>query len=312
MRLFALLSLLFLTGSLLGQEDMPFDSLTRVRLEAIEHEMVLMGDSMVRDSSEEVRIRNAYLQIPLLLDILKTPGSFRYRFDSLRTTLIAYAPDSTFRIFTWQFQLNSGRYRHLGALQMRSDSLKLIPLFDASDFMQSPEDSITGPRRWYGAMYYNAMMQRAGDTLFYYFFGYDPNDPFSTKKLIEVIHFENGNPVFGARKFYLSAGDSNRVLSRFFLEYKKEASVSLNYDSTRNMIVYDHLVHLNEISEVAADLVPDGTYEGFVYKNGRWMHVEKVFHEAINEFDNPPVPHPVDFEKEKKAVEAERKRKEKK
>ncbi len=308
---YTLLLILFgLHLSLLGQGR--FDSLSLEKMHGLESRLLAMGDSMISDSSETVRIRNAYLQIPVLLDILKTPGSFHYPFDSLRVISLTYAPDSSFRVFTWQFQLNSGRYRHLGAVQINSDSLRLIPFFDASDFMQSPEDSISGARKWYGAMYYKAMLQYSGDTAFYYFFGYDPNDPFSTRKLVEVMHFENGELILGARKFYFPERDSNRYQSRFFIEYKKEASASLNFDESRNLIIYDHLVPLNPLSEAAADLVPDGTYEGFEYKNGRWEHVSKVFHEAINEFDNPPVPHPLDFEKEKKERMEQQKRREKK
>ncbi len=310
MRYTLLLLLLGLALAARGQER--FDSLTLEKMHGMEMQLLAMGDSMISDSSETVRIRNAYLQIPVLVEILKIPGSFHYPFDSLRTISLTYAPDSGFRVFTWQFQLNSGRYRHLGAVQLNSDSLRLIPLFDASDFMESPEDSISGARKWYGAMYYKAMMQLSGDTAFYYFFGYDPNDPFSTRKLVEVMHFENGELILGARKFYFPERDSNLYQARFFIEYKKEASASLNFDDSRNMIIYDHLVPLNPLSEAGADRVPDGSYEGFTYKNGRWEHVSKVFHEAINEFDNPPVPQPVDFEKEKKDRLEQQKRHEKK
>jgi len=305
--------LLFIMGlALTTRGQGQFDSLTLEKMHGMEMQLLGMGDSMISDSSETVRIRNAYLQIPVLVEILKIPGSFHYPFDSLRSISLTYAPDSAFRVFTWQFQLNSGRYRHLGAVQINSDSLRLIPLFDASDFMESPEDSISGARKWYGAMYYKAMMQFSGDTAFYFFFGYDPNDPFSTRKLVEVMHFENGELILGARKFYFPERDSNFYQARFFLEYKKDASVSLNYDESRNMILYDHLVPLNPLSEAGADRVPDGSYEGFEYKNGRWEHISKVFHEAINEFDNPPVPQPVDFEKEKKDRLEQQKRHEKK
>ncbi len=305
--------MLFVLGlALTARGQGRFDSLTLEKMHGMEMQLLGMGDSMISDSSETVRIRNAYLQIPVLVEILKIPGSFHYPFDSLRAVSLTYAPDSGFRVFTWQFRLNSGRYRHLGAVQLNSDSLRLIPLFDASDFMETPEDSISGPRKWYGAMYYKAMMQLSGDTAFYYFFGYDPNDPFSTRKLVEVMHFEDGELILGARKFYFPGRDSNLYQARFFIEYKKDVSASLNFDDSRNMIIYDHLVPLNPLSEAGADRVPDGTYEGFEYKNGRWEHVSKVFHEAINEFDNPPVPRPLDFEKEKKERLEQQKRREKK
>jgi hypothetical protein len=39
--------------------------------------------------------------------------------------------------------------------------------------------------------------------------------------------------------------------------------------------------------------VPDGTYEGFVWKNNYWNWVENVFTFGINENDNPPIPVPI-------------------
>ena len=42
--------------------------------------------------------------IRMLVRTLKQPNSFYYPFDSLETISRLYAPDSTFRIFTWQFK----------------------------------------------------------------------------------------------------------------------------------------------------------------------------------------------------------------
>ncbi len=39
-------------------------------------------------------------------------------------------------------------------------------------------------------------------------------------------------------------------------------------------------------------LVGNGDYEGFRWKNGKWVHVNKVFNLAIPE-NKPPVPAPI-------------------
>lgn len=263
--------------------------------------MMVMADSMINYQDEKVRIRNAYLMIPMLLEILDRPHSFNYPLDSVRAISKVYAPDSSFRVFTWQLQMGSSRFRHMGAIQMNRDTLKLYPLFDASDFIQNPEDTITNRRKWYGCMYYNATMKvsELDSTKFYYFFGYDPSDMFSTKKLIEVIHFDDDEPVFGAKKFHYDSEDTTYTLSRFLLEYKKDGNASLNFHPEFDKIIFDHLTPLNPGSQAAVNFVPDGTYEGFEYDGDKWVHVEKVFHQAINQRDNPPVPKPLDFEDER-------------
>jgi hypothetical protein len=46
-----------------------------------------------------------------LVQALKQPYSFSYRFDSLGSISILYPPDSSFRIFTWQLMRDFTYYR---------------------------------------------------------------------------------------------------------------------------------------------------------------------------------------------------------
>ena len=70
-----------------------------------------------------------------LVRALRVPYSFEYPFDSLFTISRMYAPDSSFRVFTWQLEVNEDLVRQHGAIQMRTTdgSLKLFPLIDKSD-----------------------------------------------------------------------------------------------------------------------------------------------------------------------------------
>ena len=91
---------------------------------------------------------------------------------------------------------------------------------------------------------------------------------------------EQGQPVFGGPYFSFkndSAKASKKIVDRFYLEYKKEAITTFNYDSSLNMIVYDHLISETDEPNRKESYVPDGDYEGFVWKNGQWLHVNKVF-----------------------------------
>ena len=61
------------------------------------------------------------------------------------------------------------------------------------------------------------------------------------------------------------------------MEYKKEANTLLNYDPELDMIVFDHLISETEEPEKKNTYIPDGSYEGFKWKDGLWVHVDKVF-----------------------------------
>src|ERR1022692_4550087 len=109
----------------------------------------------------EDRFRADSLFIRMLVRSLKIKNSFYYPFDSLQTISRLYAPDSAFRIFTWQLKKDAYTYFQKGAIQMRTSdgSLKLIPLHDGSDFSVHPEDSVRTPNNWIGAIYYRIVLK---------------------------------------------------------------------------------------------------------------------------------------------------------
>ena len=110
------------------------------------------------------------------------------------------------------------------------------------------------------------------------------------EKIIDVLKFEKGGKLrFGAPIFDFG---SDSVRSRLIIEYKEDASVRVNYDAYQKMIVLDHLVPQEGNTSAKDTYVPDGTYEGFELKKGRWIYVEKVFTFSINHPDNPPMPNP--------------------
>src|SRR5690242_4713413 len=109
---------------------------------------------------------------------LRTPNSFSYPFDSIVTISKLYSPDSSFRIFTWQFERDESYFRQRGAIQMKTNdgSLKLIPLLDASQFTSNPTDSVRNNTNWIGAIYYNIIEKQYGGKKYYTLFGFDDND----------------------------------------------------------------------------------------------------------------------------------------
>ena len=119
---------------------------------------------------------------------LKTPYSFKYPFDSLITISTLYAPDSSFRIFTWQMVINENIVRQHGAIQMntKGGSLKLFPLIDKSDVTENIADTIGNNFGWMGAVYYKIILTRYNNHPYYTLLGYDANNIRSDKKVIEL------------------------------------------------------------------------------------------------------------------------------
>jgi hypothetical protein len=240
-------------------------------------ELILRG----RDESTRQDANDRF--IPKLVQALKTPHSFYFKFDSLTTISIQYPADSTFRIFTWGLELETSFYHHYGAIQMRTEQgeLKLFPLFDDSDYMNNT-DTVAGNKNWYGCLYYKVLHRRYFNKDYYTLFGWDPNNVRSQKKLLDMLTFKEGQPVFGG-PYFSFAEDTipKKTRNRFILEFKKDATISLSYNPEMDMIVYDHLISESNQPSKPSTLVPDLDYEGFKWKAGKWMHIEKVFHDAL-------------------------------
>ena len=216
-----------------------------------------------------------------LVQALKVPYSFSYSFDSLQTISKLYAPDSSFRIITWQIMKDFSYYRQKGAIQMRTKdgSLKLIPLYDYSAFTDNPIDSVRNNEHWIGAVYYNIIQTTFNNKNYYTLIGYDENDARSTKKWIEVLTFdENNRPQFGGRYFNYPNDNIKppQPAYRFCIEFKKEANAKMNYDKEIGMITFAQLV--SEVGDVTEKytLIPVGSFEGFKWVSGKWVNVPLI------------------------------------
>lgn len=226
---------------------------------------------------------------------LQTKNSFYYPFDSLITIAKVMPPDSTFRIFTWQLVINGDIIRQHGAIQMRTTdgSLKLFPLIDKTDLIQNINDTITSNLAWIGALYYKIIQEKAFGKTYYTLLGFDDNNLVSDRKIIEPLSFQNGKPVFGGSLFSFQDNAIHpKSLARYIMEYKKEAAPRLNFDKEMNIIIYEHLISETNEPQKRYTYIPDGDYEGLKWKDGKWVHIEKVFNQITPE-GKEPLPAPI-------------------
>jgi hypothetical protein len=231
----------------------------------------LPADRMISDSSFTKTFVRA----------LQIKNSFYYPFDSVVGISKLYAPDTSFRIFTWVIAFDDYYVRQRGAIQFRTadGSLKLVPLRDFSEFTSKPLDSVRNRSNWIGAMYYSIIKTQHKGKDYYTLFGFDNNSAMSSMKWIEVLSFnEKKEPVFGGPFFsYEKDSIPKPTQYRFGIEFKKGARVLVNYIDDLKMILVDHLVSENDDPENPWTLVPDGDQEGFKWENGKWVHIDKVF-----------------------------------
>lgn len=275
--------ILFFLGSIFPQpgHSQTISPVDKKKLKAKEDTLQLYARRLITDSTTADRMISDSIFTRTLVRALQIKNSFYYPFDSVKGISKLYAPDSTFRIFTWDMQFDIYYSRQKGAIQLRTKdgSLKLIPLRDVSEFTDVPTDSIRNKSNWIGAIYYNIIKTQHQGKNYYTLFGLDNNSVRSTKKWIEVLTFnEKNEPVFGGPVFSFEKDSIPRKSqNRFGIEYKKDARVLVNYIDDLDMILVDHLVSENDEPENPWTMVPDGDNEAFKWENGKWVHINKAF-----------------------------------
>jgi len=275
---------------------------------------------LVTDSLPNNRMRSDSFFTKVLIRSFQVKNSFYYPFDSVKGISALYAPDSSFRIMTWSLTYNEDLCQQRGVIQFptKDGSPKFVPLYDYSTRTPYPEDSARDHKHWIGAIYYNVIQTKYNNRNYYTLFGYDPNNPFTNKKWIEVLTFDqNQMPVFGGRYFSFAKDTAKRNDQfRYFIEYKKQASATVDYDPDLQIILVDHLISESEESDLPQTFVPDGDYEGFKWTNGKWLHIDKVFDQKLEDGE-APIPDPLrdlkgDTDQEKLKQQSEKNKEKKK
>lgn len=270
----------------------------RASLDALQDSLRAMSYDIINGKTESLRQQRNDAFIPQLVNVLKTKYSFYYPFDSIRTMAKVYPKDSSFRIFTWPLESDNSTFRHFGVIQMntKDGSLKLFPLFDNSDFSYNT-DTITNNKGWIGCLYYGIIQRHYFNAEYYTLFGWDANSQTSQKKIAEMLTFKNGEPVFGGPYFSFAEDTVPKpTRNRFILEYKRDAVATLNYDPEMDIVIFDHLISETGEDQKRHTYVPDLDYEGFKWKAGKWVHIEKVFHDAL-QLGKFPIGEPMDKRK---------------
>jgi hypothetical protein len=230
-----------------------------------------------RNTSDRFMADSGFTRI--FVRALKTKNSFYYPFDSIINVSKIYAPDSSFRIYTWQLMINENMIRQHGAIQMKTadGSLKTFVLIDKSDVTKTYNDTIGDNFGWMGAVYYKIIQKEHEGKKIYTLFGFDENSIKSDKKILDVLEFVDGKPIFGKQIFIMQKESSYpKMAARFVMEFKKEASPKLSYDPQNDIIIFDELVSETNQPKKKWTLISDGEQEGFKWRDGKWIHIPRL------------------------------------
>jgi hypothetical protein len=201
--------------------------------------------------------------VKTLVTVLKAPNSFSFQFDSLQSVSQVVSPDQSFKVYSWFVPTDDGAYRFFGSIQMHTadGSLKLFPLIDDTENFKDT-NAVTNNKKWFGSRYYEIIpIKNPGKPTCYALLGWKGNTSKTSKKVIEILSFENDQPVFG--KAIIEGQKAAVAKNRIVFEYNKLNSMTLRWDKAAGMIVLDHLAPFNpqmigNYEYYASDLSFDG------------------------------------------------------
>lgn len=218
-------------------------------------------------------------KIITLLDAhLSRKSSFDYQFSAKYLGNIM-SPDSTVRIITWNIPYSDGTFEYFGYIQYKktkdSDML-LIPLKDSSKVIDEPEKATCTNEKWFGALYYEIIPVETESTKYYTLLGWDGNDLFSTKKIIDVLYFdENGQALFGFDIF--RNFEARQTAKRVIFEYSSRVDMLLKYFDKDKMIVFEHLSPIKPQYKGNFQFYsPDMSTDALVLEDGKWLYKPNI------------------------------------
>jgi len=244
----------------------------------LEDSLVALADSMIQAPVPDDRIDFCVRFTKKLRSAFEIAGSFDYPFSRLAGKIhILNADDKSFRIFNWLIAPSENIRRYYGAIQMAGEEPRFYPLKDFSSNLEKDAATTTlNADHWYGCEYYKILSQTIGGQKVYLLFGFNSAAMGSNKKLIDVLSFDPQGPMFGAPVFVVpdDRGERMTQVSRFILEYKKDAQIYLNYDDSKKMILYSRIT-----SEIAdpnrkSTYIPTGQIDGLKQESDVYRFVK--------------------------------------
>lgn len=238
------------------------------------------ADIVTNAARTEHRLRANELLIQSVDSFLNIEESYDVKVNGLKTL---YGVDSSFRIMTWQVNIDDVEFNQFGRIQKKDGSwykLKDNPPIADLLYRKLPANN------WYGAIYYDMIPFQYNKKTVYLLCGFDGYSQYNRRKLADILYFdEKGKPNFGLPVFAKEGQDAMRYgQNRLLLTYSLENRVMLQYDENRDMLVYDHLINFDgRYPGQGKTAVPDGSYEAYELKKGVWRYVEKLYSQTQEE-----------------------------
>jgi hypothetical protein len=234
--------------------------------------LLLLIKDIQKGNNDSIRFESNKKFTEAFEKLLLQKGSFDQNFDSLKNVSVQKSDDNKFRIYTWVVPHYDGsEYDYFGFIQLHSDtSYILTRLNDSTASIHKPESEKLFPEKWLGAVYYEIIPVKKSGKVYYTLLGWKGKNEKETQKVIEILYFNGKQSKFGFPLLKTGSVFRNRMIFTF----SAWITMTLHFDKKYDGIVFDHFSSNKNNPEALAG--PDGTYDIFKIKKGKWQLYEDV------------------------------------
>lgn len=241
-----------------------------------ERRMYKKAPLIIAGETDSIRQAEAWKLYKGLDSLLQMPAAKYYPFDSFRSTAVSIVqpPDKAFRIFTFNLITLAGDFKQFGYIEVpNGKETEIYPLLDTAkkpkkDFLNIELETT----EWLGALYYGVVPYKMGKTKCYMLVGFDGATAHSNKKILDILWFDKGTPVFG-KPVFLDGSQDRKPDYRVVYEFHNESQMLLRYEPSRKIVVLDKLTP--SFPEAVNDFyyyIPSGDYDYYAFnKKGFWV-----------------------------------------
>ena len=190
------------------------------------------------------------------------------------------SPDSLFKIYTYHLVDNRNITNESGYIKMNSGKIFKLK---RTDYFEDIEYNINSSDDWLSGICYHIKPFEHEGVNKYLLFSFSQPSEFQKRKTIDILSFENGEPVFGAEVFVEKIeGSRDIVKARRLYTYSADVSMVIQYDDDFDAIIVDHLMEVKSRMPGSSEntAVPDGTYTSYHFKEGLWIYQDAVFDQS--------------------------------
>lgn len=223
----------------------------------------------------------------VLEEAISNSEIFNYPLDSLSKFMSTeISPDGNFRIFNWNIELSNQKQYYECWILMKN--LTILKLNDFKNEIPEIEYASLDANSWFGALYYSIIPKKRKNRTVYTLLGWDGNNMFSNKKIIESMTISKKNKIqFGIPIFKYPDGKTKK---RVIFQYSKQSYMSLKHRQVRKQdyLIFDHLMPPSpNLKEFADWYVTDLSFDAFQWNENQWDFKRDFDAKSLKVFKRP-------------------------